>query len=108
MSFVDVDDILDLTEGFLIRLFKDVMHRELKTPLPRLTYTEAMNRFGSDKPDLRFGMELTDLSEAVKDTEFVVFQNALTSGGTVRCISLEQAPFTNEAGIFFSDIKNFF
>ena len=91
MSFVDVDDILDLTEGFLIRLFKDVMGRKLKTPLPRLTYTEAMNRFGSDKPDLRYGMELTDLSETVKDIAFPVFANALGEGGTVRCITAKDA-----------------
>ena len=91
MSFVDVDDILDITEGFLIRLFKDVMGRDLKTPLPRLTYTEAMNRFGSDKPDLRFGMEITDLSETVKATEFPVFANALAEGGSVRCITAKNA-----------------
>ena len=91
MSFVDVDDILDITEGFLIRLFRDVMGRELKTPLPRLTYTEAMNRFGSDKPDLRFGMEITDLSETVQATEFPVFANALAEGGSVRCITAKAA-----------------
>jgi aspartyl-tRNA synthetase len=91
MSFVDVDDILDITEGFLIRLFRDVMGRELRTPLPRLTYTEAMNRFGSDKPDLRFGMEITDLSETVKSTEFPVFANALAEGGSVRCITAKAA-----------------
>ena len=91
MSFVDVDDILDITEGFLVRLFKDVMGRELKTPLPRLTYTEAMNRFGSDKPDLRFGMEITDLSETVKACEFPVFANALAEGGSVRCITAKNA-----------------
>ena len=91
MSFVDVDDILDLTEGFLIRLFRDVMGKELKTPLPRLTYTEAMNRFGSDKPDLRYGMELTDLSDTVKNVEFPVFANALSTGGSVRCITAKDA-----------------
>lgn len=91
MSFVDVDDILDLTEGFLIELFEKVMGRSLNTPLPRLTYTEAMNRFGSDKPDLRFGMELQDLSEVVKDCEFPVFAGALGAGGTVRCIVAKNA-----------------
>lgn len=91
MSFVDVDDILDLTEGFLIELFEKVMGRSLNTPLPRLTYTEAMNRFGSDKPDLRFGMELQDLSEVVKDCEFPVFAGALAAGGTVRCIVAKNA-----------------
>ncbi len=91
MSFVDVDDILDLTEGFLIELFEKVMGRSLKTPLPRLTYTEAMNRFGSDKPDLRFGMELQDLSAVVKDCAFPVFANALAEGGTVRCLVAKNA-----------------
>ncbi len=91
MSFVDVNDILDITEGFLIELFDKVMGRTLKTPLPRLTYTEAMNRFGSDKPDLRFGMELQDLSEVVKNSTFPVFANALAEGGTVRCIVAKNA-----------------
>ncbi|MBR5405147.1 MAG: aspartate--tRNA ligase [Oscillospiraceae bacterium] len=91
MSFVDVDDILDLTEGFLVRLMREVMGRELKTPLPRLTYTEAMERFGSDKPDLRFGMEITDLSETVKNVEFPVFAGALEAGGSVRCITAKNA-----------------
>ena len=91
MSFVDVDDILDLTEGFLVRLMREVMGRELKTPLPRLTYTEAMERFGSDKPDLRFGMEITDLSEVVKNTEFPVFAGAMEAGGSVRCITAKNA-----------------
>ncbi len=91
MSFVDVDDILDITEGFLIELFEKIMGRTLKTPLLRLTYTEAMNRFGSDKPDLRFGMELQDLSEVVKNSAFPVFANALAGGGTVRCIVAKNA-----------------
>ena len=91
MSFVDVDDILDLTEGFLITLFEKVMGKSLKTPLPRLTYTEAMNRFGSDKPDLRFGMELCDLSEIAVQIPFPVFENALSVGGTVRCITAKNA-----------------
>ena len=94
MSFVDVDDILDITEGFLIRLWKDVMGKELNVPLLRLTYTEAMNRYGSDKPDTRFGMELQDLSEVVKDCEFPVFANALSAGGTVRCIVAKDAAKT--------------
>ena len=94
MSFVDVDDILDITEGFLIRLWHDVMGKELNVPLLRLTYTEAMNRYGSDKPDTRFGMELQDLSEVVKDCEFPVFANALAEGGTVRCIVAKDAAKT--------------
>lgn len=94
MSFVDVDDILDITEGFLIRLWHDVMGKELNVPLQRLTYTEAMNRYGSDKPDTRYGMELQDLSEVVKDCEFPVFANALAEGGTVRCIVAKDAAKT--------------
>ena len=94
MSFVDVDDILDITEGFLIRLWHDVMGKELNVPLQRLTYTEAMNRFGSDKPDTRYGMELQDLSEIVKNCEFPVFANALAEGGTVRCIVAKNAAKT--------------
>ena len=94
MSFVDVDDILDITEGFLIRLWHDVMGKELNVPLQRLTYTEAMNRYGSDKPDTRYGMELQDLSEVVKECEFPVFANALAEGGTVRCIVAKDAAKT--------------
>ena len=94
MSFVDVDDILDITEGFLIRLWHDVMGKELNVPLQRLTYTEAMNRYGSDKPDTRYGMELQDLSEVVKNCEFPVFANALAEGGTVRCIVAKDAAKT--------------
>lgn len=86
MSFVDTDDILECLEGFIKRLYKNVLGVEIETPLPRLTYDEAMSRFGSDKPDTRFEMEITDLSETVKDSEFVVFKNALENGGSVRGI----------------------
>lgn len=91
MSFVDVDDILEITEGFMKRLFHDVMGMELQTPLPRLTYTEAMNRFGTDKPDLRYGMEIVDLSDAVRDVDFAVFSDALAAGGSVRCVTAKDA-----------------
>lgn len=86
MSFVDTDDILECLEGFIKRLYKNVLDVEIETPLPRLTYDEAMSRFGSDKPDTRFEMEITDLSETVKDSDFVVFKNALENGGSVRGI----------------------
>lgn len=86
MSFVDTDDILECLEGFIKRLYKNVLGVEIETPLPRLTYDEAMSRFGSDKPDTRFEMEITDLSETVKDSDFVVFKNALENGGSVRGI----------------------
>ena len=86
MSFVDTDDILECLEGFIKRLYKNVLSVDIETPLPRLTYDEAMSRFGSDKPDTRFEMEITDLSETVKDSDFVVFKNALEIGGSVRGI----------------------
>ncbi len=86
MSFVDVDDILECLEGFFKRLYKEILDIEIETPLPRLTFDEAMSRFGSDKPDTRFGMEITDISETVKDSEFAVFKNALENGGSVRGI----------------------
>ena len=86
MSFVDTDDIMEMLEGFVKRLYKEVLNVDIPTPLPRLTYDEAMSRFGSDKPDTRFGMEITDISEVVKDTDFVVFKNALECGGSVRGI----------------------
>ena len=87
LSFVDVDDVIDVNERLLAYLFKEVLDVDVKLPIQRMTWQEAMNRFGSDKPDLRFGMELVDISEVVKDTEFAVFKNALEAGGTVRGIN---------------------
>ena len=86
MSFVDVDDILQMTEGFISYLFKNVLDMDIPVPLPRLSYNEAMNRYGSDKPDTRFGMEIQDISDMVKDCEFGVFANAVKDGGSVRAI----------------------
>ncbi len=94
MSFVDVEDIMEIGEGFIKRLFNDVLNAEIPTPLPRLTYTEAMNRFGSDKPDTRFGMEITDISEIVKDCGFGVFTSAIEAGGSVRAITAKNAAAT--------------
>ncbi|MBQ3094619.1 MAG: aspartate--tRNA ligase, partial [Clostridia bacterium] len=91
MSFVDVEDVLAIGEGYMKTVFKEVLDVDLPMPLPRLTYTEAMERYGSDKPDVRFGMEIVDLSDAVKDTEFVVFKGALEGGGTVRAITAKGA-----------------
>ncbi len=91
MSFVDVEDVLAIGEGYMKTVFKEVLDIDLPMPLPRLTYTEAMNRFGSDKPDVRFGMELIDLTDAVADTEFVVFKGAIENGGSVRCITAKGA-----------------
>ena len=87
LSFVDVDDVIDVNERLLQRLFKDVLNIDVKLPIQRMTWQEAMDRFGSDKPDLRFGMELKDVSDIVKDSEFAVFKNALANGGSVRGIN---------------------
>ncbi len=86
MSFVDVDDILEMTEGFVSYLFKKVLNIDIPVPLPRLTYREAMDKYGSDKPDTRFGMEIQNISDTVKDCEFVVFKSAIENGGSVRAI----------------------
>ena len=87
LSFVDVDDVIDVNERLLAKLFKDVLDVEVPLPIPRMTWQEAMDRYGSDKPDTRFGMEVTDVTEVVKDSEFVVFKGAIENGGTVRGIN---------------------
>lgn len=87
LSFVDVDDVIDVNERLLAKLFKEVLGVEVALPIPRMTWQEAMDRYGSDKPDTRFGMELTDVTEVVKDCEFVVFKGAIENGGTVRGIN---------------------
>lgn len=87
MSFVDVDDVLAIGEGLMQRMFKELLDVEISLPLPRYTYREVMERFGSDKPDLRYGMEITDITDAVKDSEFVVFAGAIQGGGSVRGIN---------------------
>ena len=87
MSFVDVDDVIDVNERLLARLFKEVLNIDVELPIQRMTWQEAMDRFGSDKPDIRFGMELQNVTEVVKDCEFVVFKNAIENGGTVRGIN---------------------
>lgn len=91
MSFVDVNDIIECLEGFVKRLYKEILDEDITLPLPRLTYDEAMSRFGSDKPDTRFGMEICDISQIVKESEFVVFKSALESGGSVRGICAKNA-----------------
>ncbi|MGN1381972.1 MAG: aspartate--tRNA ligase [Eubacterium sp.] len=91
MSFVDMDDILTMQEGFLKRVFKEMLDVDIKTPLPRMQYWDAMNRYGSDKPDTRFEFELHKLNDipAVKNSEFKVFSNALSQGGDVRGICID-------------------
>ena len=87
LSFVDVDDVIDVNERLLAYLFKQVLDVDVKLPIQRMTWQDAMDRFGSDKPDLRFGMELQNVSEVVRGCEFAEFKNALEAGGTVRGIN---------------------
>ena len=89
LSFVDVDDVIDVNERFLAYLFKEVLDVDVKLPIQRITWQEAMDRFGSDKPDMRFGIELHDVSEVVRDCDSVVFKSALENGGSVRGINAE-------------------
>lgn len=87
LSFVEIEDIMDINERMMQKVFKDLMNVDIKLPLPRMTYAEAMERFGSDKPDVRFGMELKNISDVVAGTDFVVFKSALENGGSVRAIN---------------------
>ncbi|MCR5356127.1 MAG: aspartate--tRNA ligase, partial [Lachnospiraceae bacterium] len=89
MSFVDVDDVIAVNEGAIAKVFKEVLDIDVSLPIQRMTWQEAMDRFGSDKPDLRFGMELTDVSDVVKGCGFGVFTGALDNGGTVRGINVK-------------------
>ena len=89
LSFVDVDDVIDVNERYLAFLFKEVLDIDVKLPIQRITWQEAMDRFGSDKPDMRFGMELHDVSDIVKNCGFSVFTGALEAGGSVRGINAE-------------------
>lgn len=91
MSFVDMEDVLNLGENYIKYLFKTVLDIDIPTPFPRYTYNEVMARFGSDKPDTRFGMEIFDLTDTVKDSEFAVFKNAIAGGGSVRGITAKNA-----------------
>ena len=94
LSFVDVDDILEINEGLFKRLFKEVLGQELETPFERMTYADAMNKYGSDKPDVRFDMQIQDLSDLVKDCGFKVFTDAIANGGSVRAIVAKDAAAT--------------
>lgn len=87
LSFVDVDDVIDVNERLLAKIFKEVLGVEVQLPIPRMTWREAMERYGSDKPDIRFGMELCDVTEVVKDCGFAVFKGAIENGGSVRGIN---------------------
>lgn len=89
LSFVDVDDVIDVNERLLAKLFREVLNVEVPLPIPRMAWQEAMDRYGSDKPDTRFGMELVNVTEVVKDFEFIVFKGAIENGGTVRGINVK-------------------
>ena len=86
MSFATQEDIMQMNEGFIKRCFKEVLGVDVETPMQRMTFAEAMEKYGSDKPDTRYGLEIQDISECVKNSEFVVFKSALEMGGSVRCI----------------------
>lgn len=94
MSFVDAEDIQECVEGFIQRVFKEVMNVDIPLPLPRITFADAMNRFGSDKPDTRFGFEIQDITDTVKDIDFVVFRNAIEDSGSVRAINVKNGAGT--------------
>ncbi len=94
MSFVDQEDIQEVIEGYIKTLFKKVLDKDIKLPIERLTFADAMNRFGSDKPDTRFGLEIEDITDKVKDIDFVVFNNAVAEGGSVRMINVRNGAAT--------------
>ncbi len=94
MSFATQDDVMSMNEGFIKRVFKEVLGVEIETPMRRMTYTEAMEKYGSDKPDTRYGLEIINISEAVKASEFVVFKGAIENGGSVRAIVAKNAAAT--------------
>ncbi len=87
LSFVDVDDVIEVNERLLAKLFEEVLGLDIELPIPRMTWQEAMDRYGSDKPDIRFGMELHDVTDTVRDCEFAVFKGAVENGGSVRGIN---------------------
>ena len=91
MSFVDMDDIMDMAEGFIRKLFSELLHKDIDMPLPRMKYVDAMEKYGSDKPDIRFGMEIQNISDLVKDCGFGVFTSAVENGGSVRAIVAKNA-----------------
>lgn len=94
MSFVDAEDIQQCVEGYIQKLFKDVMDVDVALPIERMTFADSMNRFGSDKPDTRFGMEIQDITDTVKDIDFVVFKSAIENGGSVRAINVKNGAST--------------
>lgn len=96
MSFVSEDDVMTINEGFLKKLMHEHKGIDIETPFPRMTWQEAMDRYGSDKPDTRFGMELCDITDCVRDMDFVVFKSAIETGGSVRAINTEGHSFSRK------------
>ena len=94
LSFADMDEIMEINEGLFKRLFKEILGEDLPTPFVKMSYKDAMETYGSDKPDVRFGMEIQDISELVRDSEFGVFSSAVNGGGSVRCIVAKNAVST--------------
>ena len=90
MSFVEIDDVISINEQMIARVFRETLGIEIKTPFLRMPYSEAMERFGSDKPDMRFGLELVNISDLVKDCGFGVFAGAVENGGSVRAINIKR------------------
>lgn len=108
LSFVDVDDVIDLNERLLKKIFMEILGKEIKTPFLRLSYKEAMERFGSDKPDLRFDLEIKNLSEIVKNSGFKIFDEAVENGGSVRGFKVENINFSRRQLDYFAEfIKDF-
>lgn len=103
LSFMDIDDIISINENLLKKVFKDILNVEIKIPFLRMTYNEAMERFGSDKPDLRFGMELKNISDIVQNCGFEIFDNAIKNGGSVRAIKIDNANFSRRQIDSFSE-----
>ncbi|WP_291568127.1 MULTISPECIES: aspartate--tRNA ligase [unclassified Clostridium] len=91
MSFVEMNDVIALNEGLIQRVFKEIKNVDVSLPIKRMPYSEAMEKYGSDKPDLRFGMEIKNITETVKNTEFAVFKNAIENGGSVRAITVKNS-----------------
>ena len=108
LSFVDVDDVIDLNERLLKKVFMEILGKEIKTPFLRLSYKEAMERFGSDKPDLRFDLEIKNLSEIVKSSGFKIFDEAIENSGSVRGFKVEKINFSRRQLDYFAEfIKDF-
>ncbi len=108
MSFVDEEDVMGVFEEMIKRLFKKVLDYEVKTPIPRLSYEDAIERFGSDKPDLRFGMEIHDITEPLKESEFKIFLNVISAGGRIKAIKLKDQGFSRkELDGISEEVKNY-